>query len=91
MQKIGFDSSPESFEAFQKYVHMKLLAGGIDDYNAEPRNPKSAAAYIVYDAWRQPNVKYFADLAIEQTIKYPPLDPRFSLKQYIAMNAKPNS
>jgi len=81
------DSSPDALEQLRKYVKERLLASGvIDDYNANPVNPDSVAAYIVADAWPQYDRKYYADMGIEQAIKYPPSainHNRFSLRAFI--------
>jgi len=81
------DFSPESLELLRKYVQEKLLASGvIDEYHANPVNPDSVAAHIVADAWRQHDRHYYADMGIEQAIKYPPSainEKRFSLRAFV--------
>jgi len=81
------DHSPEEHEHLRKYVQEKLQASGvIDEYNANPVNSDSIAAYIVADAWRQYDRKYYADMGIEHAIKYPPAainHNRFSLRAFI--------
>jgi len=79
--------SPENFERLRKYVQERLLASGvIPEEEANPVNPYGIAAHIVADAWRQCDIKKYADMGIEAAIKFPP-DPishnRFSLKAFI--------
>lgn len=80
-------SSPEAFERLRRYVQEKLLESkAIREEDTNPVNPESVAARIVGDAWRQPNPYYFADLGIEQAVKFPPpcIDSKhFSLKAWV--------
>jgi hypothetical protein len=82
-------STPEDLEALREYVKQRMLAAGIDEHEANPVNPNSAAAHIVAEAWRQPFQKETADGEIERCINYPP-PPRFefSLKEYAKANSK---
>jgi len=80
------DYSPEAFERLRKYVEKKLLDSGvIPKHHTNPVDPESVAAHIIYDAWRQCDPYYYADLYIEEAIKFPPepIDRRhFSLKAF---------
>jgi len=79
--------SPENFERLRKYVREKLLASGvIPEEEANPVNPYGIAAHIVANAWRQCDIKEYADMGIEFAIKYPPSaisHNRFSLRAFI--------
>lgn len=85
-QEKRLASTPEGLHWLEMYVKRKLLESKvIPDYEANPEDPQSIASRIVYDAWRQPNPIYFANLGIERAIKFPP-DPinkrHFSLKAF---------
>jgi len=81
------DSSPAALERLRKYVQKRLLASGvIDEYNANAVNPDSLASHIVADAWRQFDRKKYADMGIEEAIKFPPSainHNRFSLRAFV--------
>jgi len=80
-------SSAETFRRLEQYVKEQLQASGvIPEDEANPANPEGIAARIVYNAWSQPQTKYYADLYIREAIKFPPepiSDKRFSLKAFV--------
>jgi hypothetical protein len=87
---LDSDSSPEALRRLEKYVQERLLASGvIPDDEANPEDPTSTCSQIVYNAWRQYNTKYYADIYIAEAIKFPP-DPisrkHFSLKAFALLH-----
>jgi len=86
LKLVQLDSTPEAHERLRQYVQARLRASGVDEYHSNPVNPDSVAAHIVADAWRQYDRKKYADMGIEQAIKYPPLtidNKHFSLRSFI--------
>jgi hypothetical protein len=86
LKLVQLDNTPEAHERLRQYVQERLRASGVDEYHANPVNPDSVAAHIVADAWRQYDRKKYADMGIEQAIKYPPLtidNKHFSLRSFI--------
>jgi hypothetical protein len=90
-QRVFHDSSlepnfsPEAADWLRNYVQRRLIEGGISHDEADPSNPKSIAADIVNDAWRQFDRKHYADMRIEFAIKCPPEpinEKHFSLKAF---------
>jgi hypothetical protein len=84
-------STPEDYEALREYVQEQLKKAGIDDWNANPINPRSIAANIVAEAWRQPRTKETADSYIEIFKQFPPSPinkNHFSLKAYLKLDGK---
>jgi len=79
--------TPEGHEWLRRYVQKKLLASGaIPEDEANPVNPYSIAAQIVYEAWRQFDSIQCANRLIDQAIKFPPSpisEKRFSLRAFI--------
>lgn len=84
------------FEEIQQYVHDRLVAGGIDNFHADPLNPEGLAPRLISQIWRNvkhpldgqrcsPSWKETADYFIESNLRSPPApinSKHFSLKAF---------
>jgi len=89
----GLQFTSESYDRLCRYVQAKLVASNVIPKNhCNPEDPKSVAAGIVYNAWRQPRRFETARFLIGIFIALPPqaIDAHhFSLEFWVKEVNKP--